>query len=68
MSIKLEGSLCGQCIHFKKVNIPEMRNTFALRCNSLEKYIKTPKKSCNYYEPMTWESFLDASGGGKDED
>jgi hypothetical protein len=68
MGIIIEESICAQCIHFKRVLIPEMRNCFSLKCSAMDKYIKTPKKTCGRFEPETWEKFLEIPDGGTDED
>jgi len=67
MSVKIEESLCADCIHFKRLMIKEMRNSFSLKCEAQERYIKTPKRSCSYFEPVTWEMFLGMECGGEDE-
>jgi len=68
MGVNIEESLCGGCIHFRRLLIAEMKNTFCLKCASMGRYLKTPKRSCDYYEPLTWEMFLDVEDGGTDED
>lgn len=67
MAINIEESLCGGCVHFRRLLLDEMKNTFSLKCASMGRYIKTPKKTCNYYEPMTWEMFLETEEGEADE-
>jgi len=61
MGSNIEESLCGCCVHFRRLLIDEMRVSFSLKCAAQGRYIKTPKKSCSYYEPETWEKFLDVS-------
>jgi len=65
MGIVIEESACAQCIHFRRLLIPEMRNCFSLKCAATDKYLKNPRKSCNDYEPETWERFLDMTDGGE---
>lgn len=61
MGVNIEESLCGQCIHFRRLLIEEMRVSFSLKCSALGRYLKTPKKTCDHFEPLTWEVFLDSS-------
>lgn len=67
MGVNIEDSLCGGCVHFRRLLIDEMKITFTLKCASLGKYLKTPKKSCDFYDPVTWERFLELDDGGVDE-
>jgi len=68
MGTNIEESLCGGCIHFRRLLIAEMKNTFSLKCAAMGRYIKTPKKSCNHYEPLTWQMFLNVEEGETNED
>jgi len=68
MSVNIEESLCASCVNFRRLLIPEMKNTFSLKCEALGRYIKTPRKSCTDFEPMTWESFLEVENGGTNAD
>lgn len=68
MSVNIEESLCGRCLHFRRLLLPEMKNTFSLKCAAMGRYIKTPRKTCDNFEPETWEIFLQAETGGSNED
>ncbi|PLX70989.1 MAG: hypothetical protein C0602_02850 [Denitrovibrio sp.] len=59
MSVNIEESLCAQCVHFRRLIIEEMKVSFTLKCAAKGRYLKAAKKSCDHYEPMTWEMFLE---------
>jgi len=59
MAVNIEESLCGKCLHFRRLLIKEMKTSFSLKCSAMGRYIKTPKKTCEHFEPETWEIFLD---------
>lgn len=65
-SVIVEDSKCAQCVHFRRVLIPEMKRCFSLKCAVTDRYLKSPRKSCAMFQPETWEKFLD--NGGEDED
>jgi hypothetical protein len=67
MNASLERSVCVKCIHFRRLYIAEMKKVFSLHCAAQNRYVRTPRRSCSFYEPITWESFLD-NAGGIDED
>lgn len=67
MSANIEESLCARCVHFRRLVIQEMRNTFSLKCEAQGKYIKKPRRSCGFYEPETWEIFLNTEEGEDNE-
>ncbi|MCD8554238.1 hypothetical protein [Seleniivibrio sp.] len=64
-NIIVEDSKCAQCVHLRRLLIPEMKTCFSLKCAAADKYMKTPRKSCTMFEPETWEKFLDI--GDEDE-
>jgi hypothetical protein len=65
-NVIVEDSKCAQCVHLRRLLIPEMKTCFSLKCAAADKYMKTPRKSCTMFEPETWEKFLET--GDDDED
>lgn len=61
----VEDSKCAQCVHFRRLLIPEMKSCYSLKCAASDRYMKYPRKSCGMFTPETWEKFLD--DGGDDE-
>jgi hypothetical protein len=61
MNDEKNNNVCCDCVHLRKIKMPELQDSYKMRCAITGRFMKEPKRSCKDREQETWERFIENS-------